>query len=95
MIAKREAIRECKRLWKEIGKSGLSKSGFFYSLEGEKWREKNYQDDCPLCEHVANHKKHGCSYCILTTQFGTGCRVLGYADNLPTSFCHTVSQLEE
>ena len=39
---KREAIRECKRLWREIGKSGLSKETFFDSKLGNSWNKKHY-----------------------------------------------------
>ena len=52
MITKREAIRETKRLWKEIEKSGLDKGNYIYATEGgKKWANKNYHASCPLCQY--------------------------------------------
>ncbi len=74
-ITKKKAISECKKLWKEIEESGLSKFAFMISAAGRKWLKKGYEDECPLCE--LNRGK-GCSGCLLLLQYKHGCRELGY-----------------
>ncbi len=90
-LTKREAIRECKRLWKEIGKSGLRKGSFLCSPAGKKWLDKGYQDNCPLCECFC------CRTCPLMTQYGKGCFELGYqlVGHGSTRFLDRVKGLKE
>lgn len=77
-LTKREAIRECKRLWKELEKSGLTKGEFLFDTRaGRKWLNKLYNSDCPLCEYAKRH--NSCRYCPLFTQYNKGCFELGYA----------------
>jgi len=82
-LTKREAIRECKRLWKEIEKSGLTKYGFLNSPDGKKWKGKGYWGNCPLCEYTKQVTKGlpRCSICSLVTQYGKRCRELGFDDH--------------
>ncbi len=82
-ITRRESIRECKRLWKEIEKSGLDKYGFLHSPAGEKWWCKEYDHDCPLCEYVLGQGYNGetrrcVTHCPLHQQYGKGCALLRY-----------------
>lgn len=78
-LTKREAIRECKRLWKEIEKSGLTKLAFLNSQAGERWEGRRYDLDCPLCEYETQHRgKFDCERCPLLTQYGKGCYSLGF-----------------
>lgn len=88
----REAVRECKRLWKEIGKSGLSKQNFLASPAGDKWIAKNYQNDCPLCHYAGDD----CHDCPLVIQYGKLCEELGYQRNPPEpKFFEAVRGLKE
>ena len=80
LVTKREAIRECKRLWKEIEESGLSKYGFLHSPDGEKWLCKNYQDNCPLCEYASGN---ACDKCTLQTKYGKSCYKLDFTSHTP------------
>ena len=73
---KREAIRACNELWKEIEKSGLSKKNFIRSPAGEKWEAKKYQYDCPLCEYVKDKECE--DKCPLILQYGKECYELGF-----------------
>ena len=88
MITKREAIRETKRLWKEIEKSGLSKIIFLYHSEaGKKWLNKGYRAYCPLCQYIAKFPIDGTTRCIccpLVVQGFKKCIVLGFADCPPS-----------
>ena len=77
-LTKREAIRECKRLWKEIEKSGLTKYGFLNSPDGKKWKDKDYQAYCPLCEYTG---RWNCWRCPLMVQYGETCTHLGFNDS--------------
>lgn len=83
-MTKREAIRECKRLWKEIEKSGLGKYDFLDSPAGTKWVDKNYKLDCPLCEYALSnsgkHSKNCVRDCPLYLQYDMGCDDLQYED---------------
>ena len=90
-MTKREAIRECKKLWKEIEKSGLDKFRFLGSPAGEKWQDKGYQDYCPLCEYVRNGI--GCVRCPLQTQHNKDCYKLGYSKRNPLSFFEAIRNL--
>ncbi len=73
-MTKREAIRECKELWKEIEESGKTKYGFLGSPSGKKWRDKDYRSSCPLCEYSGSN----CTKCPLITQYGKMCAQLGF-----------------
>ncbi len=75
-LTKREAIRECKRIWKEIGESGLDKDAFLESPNGKKWLAKSYECNCPLCEYASR----GCNVCPLYAQYDTTCTPLGYEE---------------
>lgn len=81
-LTKRESIRVCKKLWKEIEESGLSKQEFLDTPAGEKWRDKEYQNNCPLCEYDG---KNECNKCPLHTQYGKGCHSLGFMETEPIS----------
>ncbi|KKN78470.1 hypothetical protein LCGC14_0350020 [marine sediment metagenome] len=84
-MTKREAIRECKGLWKEIERSGKSKWEFLESPAGKKWKDKDYTSDCPLCEYSDGD----CDKCLLLIQYGEDCYDLGYEDdrlNSPSFF---------
>lgn len=76
-LTKREAIRECKKLWEEIEESELSKIDFLNSPDGEKWADKNYGNDCPLCEYTGFLS---CQKCPLKTQYEKDCCDLGFRD---------------
>jgi hypothetical protein len=86
---KREAIRECKRLWKAIEKSGLSKVDFLNTIDGEIFKDKNYRAGCPLCDYsmqkgigFLTYRSKDCKkYCPLIEQYGHGCIALGYGEN--------------
>lgn len=93
MLSKREAIRECKRIWKEIEKSGLGKDDFLRSPAGKKCLDKQYRHDCPLCEYSG----HNCVKCPLMTQYGHACYVLGFEDTKVSepSFFEAVRGLKE
>ena len=82
-LTKREAISECKRLWEEIEKSGKDKYEFLNSPDGKKWLDKDYQDDCPLCEYAGGT---ACDRCPLRIQYGKGCYDLGFNDDKPGWF---------
>ena len=90
-LTKREAIRECKRLWKEIVKSGLSKWRFLGSDAGEKWRKKGYILDCPLCGYAWTRCG---THCPLYLQYGKGCDEMPY-DTDPKAFYEYVKGLKE
>ena len=93
-MTRKEAVRECKLLWEEIEESGLSKLNFLASPAGVKWFDKEYQDNCPLCNYVAD--KIGCDMCPLVKQYGKRCGELGYGSNPPDpEFFETVRNLEE
>ncbi len=77
-ITRGKAITECKRLWLEIEKSGLSKKDFLGSTVGQEWSGK-YLDDCPLCHYVVQlDPQGGCFHCPLWTSFGKVCWQCGY-----------------
>jgi len=82
-LTKREAIRECKRLWKAIEKSGLTKYGFLNSPDGKKCKDKGYWGNCPLCEYSrqVTQSLPSCSICPLITQYGKSCSELGFNDS--------------
>lgn len=105
-LTKREAIRECKRLWKEIEESGLSKREFFTTREGSYWRTKGYRADCPLCEYTLQrglHRKEELgrtlceSYCPLCKQYGDHCLDLGFKghDKHEPRFIEAIMKLKE
>ncbi len=76
---KKQAVKECKELWREIRASGLSKEEFLDSPQGRGWLGR-YDGDCPLCELA---KKTGCpncgDVCPLFAQYGSDCFDLGYS----------------
>ena len=74
---RRDAIRECKKLWGEIEASGLSKWAFLNAVGGQKWDAKEYSADCPLC-HYSGVDCEG--KCPLFLQLGDGCYELGFND---------------
>jgi len=90
---KREAIRECKRLWKAIEKSGLGKEDFLKSKEGKVWRDKQYINDCPLCDLTC----FKCCDCLLIKQYDENCYDLGFGDiNKPSQgWLNTIKGLKE
>jgi len=83
-LTKKEAIAECKKMWKEIEKSGLSKTAFLFDSDaGKYWRMKNYRAGCPLCEYAAERagelKMLGrCQFCPLETKYHQSCFQLGF-----------------
>lgn len=93
------AIRECKELWREIKASGLDKYNFFLSVKSEKWRDKHYPYNCPLCKYSHPRKSHDfvyCRKCPLELQYGATtkeerargdykCHVLGFFDVMMSS----------
>jgi hypothetical protein len=82
---KREAIRECKRLWRAIENSGeKSKYDFLYSKEGKIWLDKNLKWDCPLCNfsNIKQRDDKNClNNCPLVKQYGLDCCELGWNDD--------------
>lgn len=72
----KEAIKECKELWKEIEESGKTKYGFLNSPDGARWLAKHYWGSCPLCEYA----NPACSDCPLVIQYGKLCIELGFRD---------------
>ncbi len=73
-LSKKQAIAECRQLWKEIEESGLGKSKFLYETDrGKAWLKKDYQGNCPLCEYT-----NDCHTCPLMTKYGKECRELGF-----------------
>ena len=91
---KKQAIKECKELWKEIEKSGLGKYDFLETLAGRKWLDKYYDSDCPLCEYVGG-EKHDCEKCPLLIQYGRDCFDLDFeAKPIPPSWFEAVRGLK-
>lgn len=96
MLTKNQAIRETKELWREIAESGVDKGSFLLSIDGAKWRAKNYLANCPLCEYTTLN----CNLCPLfeldhdTTDDDNPCFHLGYNRNDPEWFT-TIQSLEE
>lgn len=80
-ITRKEAVRECKELWKEIEESGLTKYEFLNSFDGAKWKAKHYQSNCPLCEY-AHYFSSGCLQCPLITQYSKRCDELDFGNNM-------------
>lgn len=98
-ITKKEAIRECKELWAEIEESELDKFGFLNSQAGERWRDKGYVHDCPLCE-LAFAFRLDCPKCPLVKQYGKNCYKLGFRDrdefnDINPRFFKAVRELKE
>ena len=87
-MTEREAIKECKKLWEEIEKSGLSKENFLNSSAGKKWIEKEYWNDCPLCSYVreSGYKGDCIEVCPLYFQYGKDCFQLGFESDPPRFF---------
>jgi len=49
-LTREQAIEDCKKLWDDIEKSGLSKADFLFTTEeGEEWLERYPGNCCPLC----------------------------------------------
>lgn len=76
-LTREEAISECKELWRQIKESGLSKSEFLDTPTGKIWKDKDYQNNCPLCQYALKDGG-GCSYCPLIKQRKQGCSTLGF-----------------
>ncbi len=72
-MTRKETIQECKKLWRDIKKSGKSKADFICdTLQGEIWVNKRYRFNCPLCEHYRNdYGKHPCRNCPLVKQYSS------------------------
>jgi len=79
-LTRRKAISECKKLWKEIKESGLSKVDFLKTKQGKKWKEKGFLHDCPLCELEPTSDDNFCDTCPLKEQYHMSCYELGYVD---------------
>ena len=79
-LTKAKAIAECQELWNEIKLSGLVKQEFLETEEGEKWKKKAYESDCPLCQYARWHGGGSCRCCPLMIQYGKACYGLGYDD---------------
>ncbi len=99
-LAKRKAIRECKRMWlgkNGIKESGLSKFAFLDSPDGKKWEDKGYVNDCPLCEYCEKFRFDlTCTKCPLKAQYGKRCCELGFRDEISSpSFFEAVRGLKE
>ena len=80
---RKEAIRECKKLWADIEASGFTKDAFLGTDEGVKWSEKNYKNDCPLCDYAKRGRigvYAGCVKCPLIKQYRKTCYDLGFYD---------------
>ncbi len=80
---RKQAIKECKLLWAEIEQSGMSKMGFFDSLNGQTWEAKGYVSDCPLCNYIKRNPFRAvslpdCDKCPLVSQQSSLCTDLGY-----------------
>ena len=85
-ITKKVAISECKKLWKEIEESGLSKNGYlFHSKAGRKWLNKDYRASCPLCKYAkqVSRKSPICHSCPLWKQYGKCCWRFDYNIGAP------------
>ena len=54
----------------------LTKNKYFKSPAAQKWRDRNYLLDCPLCEYALN--SDGCGDCPLYEQYDKGCVHLGF-----------------
>ena len=106
-MTKREAIRECKRFWRKVIESGLSKDDFLKTDEGNKWRDKGYNSNCPLCEYM-KRKDEGWAcklYCPLYLQYKPEshddneewgyCFTLGFDNDDPKAFYEYVRGLKE
>jgi len=96
-LTKREAIRECKRFWGEVIKSGLSKYRFLlWTDSGKKWWDKGYNSECPLCQYVFGEPsdKECDTHCPLMLQYDMDCVELGYASD-PKAFYEYVKGLKE
>lgn len=91
MLTKRQAIRECKKLWREIKKSGCkTKNDFLKTLVGKKWLVKNYIFNCPLCEYSTR-----CTLdCPLFVQYNKTCSDLWW-DNPSKEWYDAVFGLKE
>lgn len=96
MTEKQQAIRECKTLWQAIRKSGLDKMTFMLSTQGEKWLNKEYPNDCPLCAYDSQFGDD-CNHCPLVVQYDKSCWDLGYVyrDKCTTAFFEAIENLEE
>lgn len=89
MMTERESIRECKEMWGEIRESGLSKMDFLGTEAGNKWKMKDYDSSCPLCEYVVQQPRvigvSACGYyCPVYAKVNKTCYTLGYDENPPT-----------
>jgi len=96
-LTRRQAIRECKKLWREIKASGRIKDVFlFHTPQGRHWLEKGYGSYCPMIQyHFSVSVKTSphtdvCGRCPLPQmQHGISnilrCVLLGYQpDNIPS-----------
>ena len=76
-LTEKEAISECKKLWTEIEKSGLTKYEFLETPEGQVWIDKDYESHCPLCECSED-----CYSCPLVVQYNKMCPELGFNEDI-------------
>lgn len=78
-LTKKKAISECKELWAEIEESELSKEDFLKTGEGQNWRDKKYNFDCPLCQFTSHGSEmNECRLCPLVIHYADDCFSLGY-----------------
>ena len=80
-LTKKKAIAACKKLWREIEESGLSKEEFIGSKVGIKWLGK-YDRNCPLCQYTYDFGWN-CRSCPLPGENLCRCYNLGFTDEEP------------
>ena len=83
-ITKKQAIKECKELWKRIYESGLQK---------HRYMETHEHTSCPLCEYVMQFSYLTCRHCPLITKFNKGCVELNYFGDATSFYLNYVSKL--
>jgi hypothetical protein len=97
-MTQNEAIDACKEMWAAIKYSQMSKKEFLRSSHGNKYREADWEYDCPLCDWVSKGNRYKVSHkrsslwceeydrsrrCPLVRQFHKTCVELGF----DTSYC--------
>lgn len=85
-LTKRDAIRECKKFWKDVKESRLSKRDFLLSERGKQW-DSRYKLDCPLCQYTSQFGDIRCIHCPLVTTYGDTCLHLGFEFDCRPSTC--------
>ena len=100
-ITKRQAIRECKKMWKLITKSCLGKYEWFKTDASIPFSNK-YMHDCPLCEYTNNLRIRSVNtfdlacrpFCPLYIQLNEGCLGLNYMQEDTTEFYNALLKLK-